>query len=96
MGWIKRPRAGRAIQDLGVADLNTATDPSVIYAQTANVNATPERHYPIAEAGSCEPLPYSPANPDRVIQRYTTFNSLRVFHRSRFNSAWSGWKEVGV
>lgn len=96
MGWMKKTRPGRIVQDLGTSDLNQATDPSVAYAQAVNANATAERHYPVLEAGSAEVLPFSAANPDRIMQRYTTWQTLRVFHRARFNGVWSGWKEVGA
>jgi len=95
MAWNLKLRRATPTVDLGTTDLDAATDRSVIYIQRANADATPERHYPFMEACIVEPLPYSPTSPDRIIQRLTTWQTLRVAHRARFNGVWGDWKEVG-
>ena len=82
--------------DLGTKNLNDATQTGVSYAQSANAGASAALNYPTPAAGSLENLPYSATNVDRIIQRYTTFYSLDVYQRSRFNGVWSAWQNIAI
>lgn len=86
-----------SFQDVLSADLNTldGRDGEGKYLQALSAGATPEKHYPIAEAGVLEVLRHGGNRGDNVMQRYTSFSSRRMFIRTQADSAgaWTSWDE---
>ena len=71
---------------LNTSDLDTIKTPGFYY-QSANANATSERHYPESQSGSL--LVVEGAG---VTQIYHVYNSSRVWTRSQYSSgAWTAW-----
>jgi hypothetical protein len=70
----------------GSANLNTYTTPG-FYHQNTNANAGSGTNYPAALAGMLEVL----ADGLMVYQRYTLYNSGRIYTRSYYNGTWYAW-----
>ncbi|MEZ6935868.1 phage tail protein [Aeromonas sp. S19(2024)] len=72
--------------NLGTEDLDTLKEPKV-YAQHANANTSPARHYPENSAGALI-VSYG-AGPQ---QTYLVYNSSRVWRRAQYSTgAWTPW-----
>jgi len=72
--------------NLGTEDLDTLKEPKV-YAQHANANTSPARHYPENSAGVLI-VSYG-AGPQ---QTYLVYNSSRVWRRAQYSTgAWTPW-----
>lgn len=80
------------VATLLLEDLDTLFGDTRHWKQTMSSNATPERHYPIQEAGYLELL-FTEAN-NGTNQRYTTYNSNRIFIRNFNSGTWSPWLEI--
>ncbi|NDO73076.1 pyocin knob domain-containing S74 family peptidase [Shewanella sp. SE1] len=76
---------------LGTANLNDLSDGGFYY-QTQNIDATPERNYPSAAAGSL----FIQRAAGGVTQTYTTYppGANRVYVRSNYNGAWGPWVQM--
>ncbi|QAX99598.1 hypothetical protein AsFcp4_144 [Aeromonas phage AsFcp_4] len=68
-------------------DLDSVVIPGS-YFQSANVNATPKKHYPVELAGTLFVI----RSANGVQQEYTTFTG-RKFTRGRSSTGWLEWKE---
>ena len=86
---------------LGTTDLSTLTgmDNVGVFYQNSNANATTDNGYPPgAQAGTLEVLPHNANVAGRVMQRYTTFSSLRCWIRSQNfgsdNASFGNWLEL--
>src|SRR5665647_3388856 len=86
-------RAALDPANLSVSNLNTVTATGVYY-QSANVNATLARNYPVVQAGVLEVTNYSAG----VFwsQRYTTYEGSgeRVFVRGFYKGTIDAWSEI--
>ncbi|MFM5718025.1 phage tail-collar fiber domain-containing protein [Aeromonas caviae] len=72
--------------NLGTEDLDTLKEPKV-YAQHANANTSPARHYPENSAGAL--IVSAGAGPQ---QTYLVYNSSRVWRRAQYSTgAWTPW-----
>ncbi|NKD16223.1 phage tail protein [Aeromonas caviae] len=72
--------------NLGTEDLDTLKEPKV-YAQHANANTSPARHYPENSAGALI-VSYG-AGPQ---QTYLVYNSSRVWRRAQYSTGdWTPW-----
>lgn len=61
-----------------------------LYGQQGNINATPARHYPIAEAGTLRVTPSAYG----VMQSYTGYSSKKVYVRNQTQSGWDAWVRI--
>jgi hypothetical protein len=68
------------------ANLNTYTTPGS-YHQSADAQAAAGTNYPVALAGLLEVY----ASSVMVYQRYTVYNSGRIYTRSNYNGTWYSW-----
>lgn len=80
-------------------DTLTGFDSVGVYTQPANAGATVANGYPAgAQAGCLEVLPHSANISGRVLQRYTTYGSMRCWLRSQNkafeDSGFSAWVEL--
>lgn len=75
---------------LGTADLDTVTRVGM-YGQTANVEATLVRNYPVTQAGT---LLVERAGGSIITQKYTVYNTGETYFRAAYNLAWSAWRKV--
>lgn len=87
--------------DLSNTNLNTLTgmDSVGVYYQVNNIQATTANGYPAgAQAGTLEVLPHNANAAGRVMQRYTTFSSLRCWIRSQSygpdSASFGNWVEL--
>lgn len=86
-------------QPLGTQNLNSFGTTPGLFTQNASANATSANGYPIQQAGSLEIIQtgVAAANGTKgVVQRYTTYDTGRVFirtYRANF-SDWSPWVEL--
>jgi hypothetical protein len=75
-------------------DLNDLTT-SNLYIQSSNAEAAAGTNYPAPYAGILEVVARGDAA--FIYQRYTTYQPYNiVYHRSKYTSTWSGWKEVST
>lgn len=65
-----------------------------VYRQTANVNATIELGYPVAQAGSFEVLPAAMNIGVGCTQRYTVYNNGDTYTRSIYGNTISAWQKL--
>lgn len=74
-------------------NLNTFTTPGYRF-QNSTANATSARNYPPGglEAGALEVIPNTSGT--FLTQRFTTYNSMRVFFRTLYSASWSAWTEI--
>lgn len=73
--------------ELAAEDLNTLVTPNA-YSQDSSGNATLERNYPEATAGS---LIVFGAGGAGVMQRYQPFNTSRIYTRAEHAGSWTPW-----
>lgn len=85
---------------LGTTNLDTITgmDSVGVHYQDYDAYASTANGYPAgAQAGTLEVLPHNANKPGRVMQRYTTYGTLRCWIRSQGyateNDAFTPWKE---
>ncbi len=82
-----------AIQVLGNnVDLNTL-ETTGSYHQAGNAGAASGKNYPSPNAGLLQVI-----NPPAamVYQMYTVYSSGAIFYRGKYNTTWSGWKEIST
>lgn len=80
-------------------DTLTGMDSVGVYYQSSNAYATTSNNYPAgAQAGTLEVLPHSANKFGRVMQRYTTYGTLRCWVRSQNyaadSEAFGNWVEL--
>ena len=91
----------KARTNLDIINLDTITgmDSVGVYYQSSNAYATTSNNYPAgAQAGTLEVLPHSANKFGRVMQRYTTYGTLRCWIRSQNyaadSEAFGNWVEL--
>jgi hypothetical protein len=68
-----------------------------IFPQNSNNDATSGSNYPEDLAGILEviePSPHAGGNALHTIQRYSIYNSTKVWHRYYYNGTWSSWVDL--
>ena len=75
-------------QQLSTKNLNDIQTPG-FYHQTANANATTERNYPTAQAGTLVVT-----HAAGVVQEYTCYNSGNKYYRGFYGGSWGAWRTI--
>ena len=75
------------------ADLNTYRTTGV-FSQDSNADATAGSNYPTNQAGILEVIKNDYGNGIHVIQRYSQYSSINVYHRYYYNGSWSAWRNL--
>ena len=80
----------------GSVNLNTMRTTG-IFPQNSNNDASSGSNYPQDLAGILEviePSPHAGGNSLHTIQRYSIYNSTKVWHRYYYNGTWSSWVDL--
>ena len=80
----------------GSVNLNTMRTTG-IFPQNSNNDASSGSNYPQDLAGILEviePSPHAGGNSLHTIQRYSIYNSTKVWHRYYYNGNWSSWVDL--